>query len=81
MDQREEFVQALVNLGTTEPQVRQFLKEKGAYTYDLNLIAHCIGLGAGYNRPLNFIQTGTTPHHYGDDQSERNYDDFMQGVN
>ena len=63
--------------------MRQFLKEKGAYTYDLNLIAHCIGLNAGYKRPLNFVVQGggTSANQYADDQSERNYDDFMHGVN
>ena len=61
--------------------MRQFLREKGAYTYDLNLIAHCIGLGTGYKRPSNFVQPGASANQYGDDQSERNYDDFMQGVN
>lgn len=47
--------------------MRQFLKEKGAYTYDLNLIAHCIGLGTGYKRPLNFVQPGSSANQYGDD--------------
>ena len=75
MDLKEEFVLGLVNQGIRENQVRLFLADKGAYQLNIDLIAHCIRLGASYERPLNFVQDINANQL--DHESDRNYNDFL----
>lgn len=58
MGLKEDFVRGLVNQGHPEDQVRNFLKEKGAYQHDINLMAHSLRLGAKYERVLQFNREG-----------------------
>ena len=72
-----DFITSLVNRGIREENVRQFLAKKGVYMLDADLIAHCINMGAKYEKPINFIPDIDEQI---DGESQHNYNDLFQGL-
>lgn len=52
LDQRDDFIRTLVAMGIPQIEVKEFIEQKGVYTLDAELMAHCCKMGYHYDRPL-----------------------------
>ena len=49
---QDDFIRRLVAMGIPQQEIRDFIEDKGAYTLDAELMAHCLKMGFHYDRPL-----------------------------